>query len=86
MDSSLGAVALLGVGQEVDRVVGLHLLEDVGGPVEVERLDEAHGFFVGHLLEEVGHLLVGEHRHHLLAAGEGQRLEAGDDVGRVQVS
>ena len=72
--------------EQVDGVVGLHLLQDVRGPVEVQALDERHRLLVGHLLEQVGHLLVVQERHHLLAAGQGQRLEAGDHVGGVEVT
>jgi hypothetical protein len=51
-------VALGQLGQQVGRVVGIHLLQHVGGPVPVERGQDLYLITFGQLAEDVGQPLV----------------------------
>ena len=61
MSSSSCLAALLGqLRDEVGGVVGLHLVEHVGGAVVVELGEDVDLLALGHLLEHVGEAVVGE--------------------------
>ena len=83
------------VGDQVGRVVGRHLLEDVGGALGVEALEDADLVLLGQLLEHVGEPLVVErHGHggtaldrqvveHLGSVGGTHLVDRRDQVGRA---
>ena len=73
------------LGQQVGGVVGVHLLQDVGGPPRRQRRDDLHLVVFGQLLQDVGQPFVVQGRGHLEAPAVGQILEHVGHVSRAHV-
>ena len=71
-------------GEEVGRVVGVHLLDDVGGAPVLEASDDLDAVVLGEFLEDVGELLVIECECELDAALGAQLVHEIGEVCRPQ--
>ena len=74
------------LGEQVGRVVVLHLLEHPEQALEIEALDDAQLLGFGQLFEQVGEALVVHHGGELLALGERQGAHDGGHIARVHVA
>ena len=81
---SLGEVRVE-FGDQVGRVVGVHLLQHVGCPLGVQRRDHVHLLVLGQLLQRLGQPVV-VHRLDDRRAQHGIHVvELARDVGRLQL-
>ena len=75
-----------GSRQDVGGVVGIHLLEDVGGPLVVEPGEDRDRLLLDHLPEDVGEPLVAECGDDIAATLVGcSVLQRVGEVGRAQL-
>ncbi len=74
------------LGQQVGRVVGVHLLEDVGGAALLQRAEDGDLLGLGQLAEDVGQPLVVQRLGDLVPALDRQLLQRVREVGRVQLA
>ncbi len=73
------------VGHQVGRVVGRHLLEDVGGPAGLEVLEHLDLGLGLHLLDRVGHGVVIERGQHTGPVARGELVDDRGEVGRMEL-
>ena len=73
------------LAEQVGRGVGIHLLDDVGGAILVERFDDRHLDVGIDLLERLGGDFLVDRLEHRFALGRRQILDDVGDVGRVEL-